>query len=198
MIAALGPTPFWYASRGSGFTALLLLTASVVLGLVTSVRWHTAAWPRFVTQNLHRSVSLFAVFFLLIHIATAVIDPFAGLSVRDAVIPAGASYRPLWLGLGVIGAELFVAVLLTSLVRHRLKFTVWRAVHLLAYVSWPVAVLHGIGTGTDASSLWMIAIQGVCIFAVAGTALWRVLAAPQDPLHHVRRQTGRTHQVRPR
>lgn len=172
--AALGPTPFWYATRGSGFTALVLLTASVVLGLVTSVRWTAARWPRFLSQALHRNLSLFAVLFLLIHIATSIIDPFAGLSLRDAVVPVGAGYRPVWLGLGVIGAELFVAVLLTSLVRQRLNFAVWRAVHWLAYVSWPVAVVHGIGTGTDTKAAWAILLTVACVAAVAVALLWRL------------------------
>ncbi len=190
MIAAatLGPTPFWYATRGSGFTALVLLTASVVLGLVTSVRWTSPEWPRFFSQSLHRNISLFALLFLLIHIATSIIDPFAGLSVRDAVIPVGAGYRPLWLGLGVVSAELFVAVLITSLVRHRLGFGLWRAVHLLAYASWPVAVLHGIGTGTDTKAVWAILLVVACVGVVVAGIVWRL--ASGWPAHALFRAGG--------
>ena len=186
--AALGPTPFWYATRGSGFTALVLLTASVALGLVTSVRWTSPRWPRFLSQSLHRNVSLFALLFLLIHIATSIIDPFAGLSVRDAVIPVAAGYRPLWLGLGVVGAELFAAVLITSLMRHRLGFGVWRAVHLLAYVSWPVAVLHGIGTGTDTKAVWAILLVVACVGVVVVGVIWRL--ANGWPAHALLRAGG--------
>jgi sulfoxide reductase heme-binding subunit YedZ len=186
--ATLGPTPFWYATRGSGFTALVLLTASVALGLVTSVRWTSPRWPRFFSQSLHRNISLFALFFLLIHIATSIIDPFAGLSVRDALIPVGANYRPLWLGLGVIGAELFAAVLITSLVRHRLGFALWRAVHLLAYVSWPVAVLHGIGTGTDTKAVWAILLVVACVGVVVAGIVWRL--AIGWPAHALLRAVG--------
>ena len=186
--AALGPTPFWYATRGSGFTALVLLTASVALGLVTSVRWTSPRWPRFFSQSLHRNISLFALFFLLIHIATSIIDPFAGLSVRDALIPVGANYRPLWLGLGVIGAELFAAVLITSLVRHRLGFGLWRAVHLLAYASWPVAVLHGIGTGTDTKAVWAILLVVACVGVVVAGIVWRL--ASGWPAHALLRAGG--------
>src|ERR1700694_3712409 len=186
--ATLGPTPFWYATRGSGFTALVLLTASVALGLVTSARWMSSRWPRFLSQSLHRNISLFALLFLLIHIATSIIDPFAGLSIRDAVIPVGAGYRPLWLGLGVVGAELFAAVLITSLVRHRLGFGVWRAGHLLAYVSWPVAVLHGIGTGTDTKAVWAILLVVACVGVVVVGVIWRV--AIGWPTHALLRAGG--------
>ncbi|MBV8444940.1 MAG: ferric reductase-like transmembrane domain-containing protein, partial [Candidatus Dormibacteraeota bacterium] len=168
-------TPFWYATRGSGYTALVLLSAVVVLGVVTSVRWSAPGWPRFLSQSLHRNLSLLALLFLVIHVAASIIDPFAGLTLRDAVVPAGASYRPLWLGLGVVGLELFVAVLLTSLLRRHLRFWAWRAVHLLSYASWPVAVLHGIGTGTDTKSVWAILLVLACVVAVAVAMVWRLL-----------------------
>ena len=152
--AAVGPTPFWYATRGSGYAALVLLSAVIVLGLLMSARWHSPSWPRFLTQELHRNLSLLTVVFLGIHVATSTVDPFAGLSVRDAVVPFAAGYRPLWLGLGVIDLELFVAIVVTSLVRHRLGWRAWQAAHLLSYVAWPVAMLHTIGTGTDTRAAW--------------------------------------------
>ncbi|MBV9101142.1 MAG: ferric reductase-like transmembrane domain-containing protein [Candidatus Dormibacteraeota bacterium] len=172
--AALGPTPFWYAARGSGYTALVLLTLSVLLGLITSVRWVSDRWPRFLSQSLHRNISLLALCFLVVHIGASIIDPFAGLNLRDAIVPAGAGYRPVWIALGVVSAELFVAVLITSLLRHRMSFGVWRAVHLLAYATWPIAVLHGIGTGTDTKAVWAILVVVACVGAVVVTLIWRL------------------------
>jgi methionine sulfoxide reductase heme-binding subunit len=173
--AASAPTPMWYATRGSGYTALVLLSAAVVLGLLTTVRWSSPTWPRFLSQSLHRSVSLLALVFLVIHIVTSVVDPFARLGVADAFIPFIASYRPLWLGLGVISLELFLAVLATSLVRARLGFRVWQGVHLLTYASWPLAVLHGIGTGTDTKSAWALLLVVACVGAVAVAVVWRLV-----------------------
>ena len=175
IIAAVpGPTPLWYATRGSGYAALILLTATVVLGLLTSVRWHTTGWPRFLSQTLHRNLSLMVVVFVIIHVITSIIDPFAGLSPRDAVVPFTASYRPLWLGLGVVSLELLVAIVVTSLLRSRLSWRAWQAVHLLAYVSWPVAVLHTVGTGTDTKSAWALLLNVVCVGAVVATLVWRL------------------------
>jgi methionine sulfoxide reductase heme-binding subunit len=171
---ASNPTPFWYATRGSGYAALVLLSAVVVLGLLTSVRWQSPRWPRFLSQSLHRNLSLMVVVFVVIHIATSIIDPFAGLSVRDAVVPFGASYRPLWLGLGVVSFELLLAIIVTSLLRGFLGWRAWQIVHLLAYVSWPVAVLHGVGTGTDTKALWALFLVIVCVGAVALTLVWRL------------------------
>lgn len=161
------PSPLWYATRGSGYAALVLLTASVVLGVLAAQRWRSAEWPRFLVQAVHRSVSLLVLVFLGLHIVTAVLDPFAGLGVRDATVPFSSSYRPLWLGLGVVAMELLVALVVTSLVRQRLGYRAWRAVHWLAYACWPLALVHGLGTGTDAASGWGLLIDLCCIGAVA-------------------------------
>lgn len=174
MLAVVGPTPLWYATRGSGYAALLLLSAVVILGLFTSARWHSPTWPRFVSQSLHRNLSLLTVVFVAIHVVTSIADPFAGLTPQDAVIPFAAGYRPLWLGLGVISLELFVAIIATSLLRARLSWRAWQVVHLLAYVSWPVAVLHTIGTGTDTKSGWALLLDVACVGAVAITLVWRL------------------------
>jgi methionine sulfoxide reductase heme-binding subunit len=175
--ALAGPTPMWYATRASGYTALLLLSASVVLGVLTSSRESRRDWPRFVVQSLHRNVSLLVGLFLVIHILTSVIDPFARLTFVDAFVPFIASYRPLWLGLGVVGFELLIAITATSLMRHRLGWRSWRFVHLFAYVSWPVAVIHGLGTGSDTKSIWALVMVAVCVLSVVAALIWRLAQA---------------------
>ncbi len=164
----------WYATRASGYTALVLLSATVVLGLLTSSRQSTRDWPRFVVQSIHRNLSLLVVVFLLIHIVTSVVDPFAKLTVLDAVVPFVATYRPLWLGLGVVSLELLIAITATSVLRHRLGWRTWQVVHMLAYVSWPVAVVHGVGTGTDTKSVWALLVVTACVAVVVGALIWRL------------------------
>src|ERR1700690_4334946 len=178
MLAALaGPTPMWDATRASGYTALVLLSASLVLGVLTSSREARRDWPRFVVQSLHRNLSLLVGVFLVIHIVPSVVDLFAKLTFVDAFIPFIATYRPLWLGLGVVGFELLIAVTVTSLVRHRLGWRAWRFVPLFAYASWPVAVIHGVGTGTDTKSLWALLVVALCVVAVIAAVVWRLLRA---------------------
>ena len=94
-------------------------------------------------------MSLLVLAFLVLHIITSVLDSFAPIALTDAVIPLGASYRPLWMGLGALSFDLLIALVVTSLLRRRFGYERWRAVHWLAYASWPVAVLHGLGTGSD-------------------------------------------------
>jgi methionine sulfoxide reductase heme-binding subunit len=173
-VTAQAPSALWYATRGSGDAALVLLTASVVLGALTALRWQSVEWPRFLVQAVHRSVSLLVLVFLGLHVVTAVLDPFAQLGVRDALVPFGSSYRAVWLGLGVVAMELLVALAVTSLVRHRLGFRAWRAIHWLAYASWPLALVHGLGTGTDSASGWQLLLDLCCMGAVLLAVAWRL------------------------
>lgn len=175
---ATGPTPLWYATRSTGYVSLLLLTAILVLGITTSVRWGNRDWPRFVSQALHRNLSLLVLVFLLIHVVTVVLDPFASISVLNAVAPFSGSYRPIWLGLGVVSLELLVALTVTSLLRQRIGFRTWRVVHWLAYACWPTAILHTLGTGSDVRSVWAVFITMVCIGTVFAAIAWRLVGQP--------------------
>ena len=151
----------------------MLLTATVVLGVVDVSRWSSERWPRFVLDGLHRNVSLLALMTLSIHIVSAVLDSFAPVRITDAVVPFVSAYRPLWLGLGALAFDILLAVTLTSLARMRLGHKTWRAVHWAAYACWPLALLHGLGTGTDTRSFWMLALSTACLTAVVIAAGWR-------------------------
>lgn len=177
LAATLGPSAYWYLTRGSGAVALVLLTISVVLGIAGSLRVYTVRWPRFAVDTVHRDVSLLVVVVLVIHIITSVLDGFAPISLAAAVIPFDTSYRPLWLGLGALSFDLLLALVITSLARRRLGYRTWRAVHWLAYASWPVAVLHGLGTGSDTKVWWMLLLTALCVAAVSAAICWRVAAA---------------------
>jgi sulfoxide reductase heme-binding subunit YedZ len=172
--AASNPSWFWYATRGLGAATLIVLTCTVVLGIVTATRWIGQSTPGFVTADLHRNLSLIALGLLAAHIITTVLDPFAHISVRDVIIPFGAAYRPVWLGLGVVAAEIMVVVAATSMLRDRVGPRAWRLIHWIAYASWPVAVIHGLGTGSDARAPWLIGVVVSCVVAVVLALLTRI------------------------
>lgn len=168
MIAAAvtGPSAMWYLTRGTGVVALVLLTLSVALGVANVRRLHTAEMPRFVLGAIHRNASLLAVVFLLVHIGTSLLDGFAPIRLLDVIVPFRSAYRPLWLGFGAVAFDLLIAVSITSLLRRRIGYRAWRATHWAAYACWPVALLHGLGTGSDAKTTWMLAITGICVIVV--------------------------------
>ena len=172
-VAAIGSSSpaYWYLTRATGVVTLVLLTLVVALGVANVTRVSSPYWPRFLTDGVHRRASMLALAFLTIHIMTTVLDTYVSISLVDAVIPFHGSYRPFWLGLGAAAFDLLLAVLVTSLLRARVGARTWRAVHWLAYACWPLAVLHGIGTGTDVQQTWMLATTALCV-AVVGVAVW--------------------------
>jgi sulfoxide reductase heme-binding subunit YedZ len=176
LLAAAGPSAYWYLTRSTGAVALVLLTLAVALGVVDVRRWSTPNWPRFLVDSLHRNVSLLALAFLGLHILTSVLDSFAPISPVDAVIPFAGAYRPFWLGLGAVSFDLMLAVIVTSVLRQRIGHAAWRAVHWLSYASWPVALLHGLGTGSDVKSTWMLVLSIGCLVAVMAAVLARIAA----------------------
>jgi methionine sulfoxide reductase heme-binding subunit len=172
-LATAGPSIDWYLTRSLGAVALLLLSVAVALGVADVRRWSTPAWPRFVVDTLHRNVSLLALAFLALHVLTAVLDSFASISLLDAFVPFAGSYRPFWLGLGAVALDLLLAVILTSLLRPRIGPAAWRAVHWLVYACWPLALLHTLGTGSDVTSAWLLALSVACLALVAAAVLAR-------------------------
>jgi sulfoxide reductase heme-binding subunit YedZ len=178
LAATLGPSAYWYLARATGIVSLLLLTASVVLGVLGPLRFAVPdRWPRFAIDTLHRDVSLLVIVVLVIHIVTSVLDGFAPINLLDAVLPFRSAYRPLWMGLGAFSFDLLLALVVTSLVRRRLGYRAWRAIHWLAYASWPVAVLHGLGAGSDTKSWWNLALTAACLVAVLAAVWARIHAA---------------------
>jgi methionine sulfoxide reductase heme-binding subunit len=166
----------WFATRGAGVVSLLLFTAVVVLGILAVMRWQSPTWPRFLSAGLHRNLALLSVVFLVAHIVTAVVDPFTALGVIAATIPFTSSYRPFGVGLGVIAVDLLLAIVVTSLLRDRIGQRAWRAVHWLAYGSWPLALVHGVESGSDASTPWLIGLELGCVAAVFVAVGWRIVA----------------------
>ena len=172
----MSPTALWYLTRGTGVVTLILLTVSVALGVANARRAQTPSVPRFVFDAVHRSASLLAVSFLVVHIGTSLLDGFAPIRLIDTIVPFGSAYRPIWLGFGTVAFDLLLAVALTSLMRRRLGYRTWRATHWAAYASFPVALIHGLGTGSDARSTWMLMIAGGCLVVVIVAVVARATA----------------------
>ncbi len=177
MLALAKTQAMWYFTRGTGLVALLLLSASVVLGIVEVSTWSKPHWPRFVTAGLHRNISLLAVVFVGVHIATSVLDGFAPIGWLDSVVPFLSPYRPIWLGLGALAFDLMLAVVITSMLRRRLGYPTWRTIHWLSYACWPIALVHGLGTGSDTRIGWVLFVSLACLAAVLGAVWWRLWKA---------------------
>ena len=173
-------TVLWYASRATGVVALLLMTAVLLLGLLVTRQGRLPGLPRFAVTGLHRNLSLVAVVFVVLHVLTAVADSYVRIPLISAVVPLASSYERLALGLGAVSLDIMIAVIVTSLLRRHLSRRLWRAVHLLAYVSWPVAWLHSITSSTDLRHGWLFLTAVGCALLVVVAVLWRLSAASRD------------------
>jgi predicted ferric reductase len=174
-------TALWYASRATGVVSLVLLTAVVVLGILVNRRGRLPGLPRFATTSMHRNVSLLAVVFLAVHVITAIADPYVTIRIVAAVVPFTSAYKAFWLGLGAVSLDIIIALILTSLARARIGRRTWRAVHWLAYISWPVALLHGLGASPDLHTGGLLALTVLCATAVIGATAWRFISAAASP-----------------
>lgn len=175
----------WFVNRGSGVALLALLSVVVVLGTVST--WGSAGGraPRFLVQSLHRNLALLGVLMLAAHVTSAVVDTYVDIRWWQALVPVGATYRPVWLELGTWSLDIIVVVTATSLLRTRLGHRSWRIVHLAAYAAWGLALVHGYRIGTDAGQPWTRWVDAGCIAAVVFAATARLVSVLLRP-HRLR------------
>jgi methionine sulfoxide reductase heme-binding subunit len=175
--AIAGSKALWFVSRGSGLALLAAFSTVLVLGVATRLGLAPRRWARFVSAEMHRTLALFSVAFLVLHVVTAILDPYVTIGWASTLLPFASGYRTLAIGLGTMAVDLGGAVLLTSLARRRLGYRAWRAVHWLAYLAWPVAFVHSLTAGSDLRIWWVALIEWGSAAAVATAIVARLLQA---------------------
>jgi sulfoxide reductase heme-binding subunit YedZ len=169
----------WYTSRATGILSIVLLTVVLVLGMVTSGRRNPHGESATVVMALHRWLSLGMLVFLGAHITTAVVETYVSIDAISALLPFTSSYQTVWVGLGTLAFDVLLAVMVSSLLRHRLSERTWRRVHLLSYAMWPMAVVHGLVLGTGDEPL----LRGttlLCLLVGVAAVFWRWTATHAD------------------
>lgn len=170
----------WALGRGTGIVALVMFTVALVLGIATRSGRPVPGLGRFGAADVHRTAALTGTGLVAVHVGSLFLDPYAQLGPADLFLPFLGAYRPLWQGLGTLAVEVLGVVTVVSLLRHRVGPRVFRAVHWLTYVLWPLALLHALGNGTDAAAPWFRAVAVACIGAVALAVGWRVAPSYAD------------------
>ena len=172
----------WYAARAAGVVAYVLLTAVVLVGLTLAGRVQLPRWPKFAVTDVHRFGSLLVAVFLALHILTVGLDTYTRFSLTQLLVPFTSSYRPLWVALGIVAAELLVALAVTNALRSRIPYRVWRRAHYASFLVWAGATVHGVGAGTDSSSLWLAAIYVIGVGSVTAALTWRIFGRRLAPV----------------
>jgi predicted ferric reductase len=166
--ASLSPG-VWYFARSAGIVAYLLLSASVVVGVLMSAR-AKVTWPRFAVEELHRFLAILTATFVVLHGASLLLDRVVPISLGQMIVPFATPYRPFAVGLGVTAAELMAAVGVSNLFRKRMPYRLWRRVHYATLAVWALASVHGVLAGSDRSDPWFAGIVAAAVAAV-GLAL---------------------------
>ncbi len=168
---------FWLLARAGGLTAYVLLTLSVLAGLVLKSRPFRSLKPAAVT-DLHRLLALLGLGALAGHAVALVLDTTVHVSVAGLFVPGLVPYRPVWTSLGILAAELMIIVYASFSLRKRIGTKNWRRLHWATYAIFGAATVHGIGAGTDTSEPWVLGLYVGAVAAVAAATTWRVLVPP--------------------
>jgi predicted ferric reductase len=177
MLALTSPY-FWYTTRATGMVALILFTIVVTMGTLVANRVGGTYVGRFEINELHRSLSIVAMLFLVIHILSTVLDSYVSTGLISAIAPFTSSYRRLPVAIGTIAFDLMLCVWVSSLLKVRIKNSSWRFIHWFSWLAFASAATHSFLTGSDSHKPWGLVVIGLCVFVVAMAGLWRFFGRP--------------------
>jgi len=175
----------WYTTRATGMVTLVLFTLVVALGTLVSNRIGGTIVGRFELNEFHRSISIVAMIFLLIHVLTTIADSYVSTGIISIIVPMTSQFKRVGVAVGAIGFDLIVAVWVSSLMKSRIENRSWRFIHWFSWLAFIAAIVHAYMTGTDTKNTAGILLVIVCSLVVIGSALWRYAARPA-------RASGRT------
>jgi methionine sulfoxide reductase heme-binding subunit len=169
---------FWILARASGLTAYVLLTLSVLAGLVVKSRPFGRALKAASATDTHKFLSLLALGAIVIHGLALTLDKTVRIGFAGLLVPGLSGYRALATALGVVAAELAALIIVSFPLRRRIGTRAWRRLHWATYGVFALATAHGLAAGTDSSQRWAFALYLGAVFAVAAATAWRVLTRP--------------------
>jgi hypothetical protein len=175
MAMNLWSTVTWDLARAGGLTAYVLLTLSILLGLTLSIRWQNAQWPRLITNDMHRFVTLLTLVFIVVHGLASWLDPFMRFGWMEILVPFMSHYRPMWMALGIVAGYLGAALWISTELRPWIGYTLWRRLHGVSFAVYVLATVHGLATGSDTRDTWALALYGASVLVVGTLLCYRLL-----------------------
>ena len=163
---AISSHVFWIASRATGISALVLVSASVGTGVALSGRLDPASGSDL--RIAHEALSLAAFAMIALHVVSLFEDSYFHPSIADLAVPVLLNYREPYMAIGIFGGWGTLLLGLSYYVRRRIGIARWKALHRLTAVAWVLSVIHTLGEGTDGGDGWFVAIV---VLTVAPTLL---------------------------
>lgn len=173
-------TLLWYGVRGAGVAAYLVLWLTTAAGLCLARKISVPRLPSGAVYFLHQLGDL-ALSLGVLHALLLLGDRFAGFTPASLVVPFQATYRPLWTGLGILALYLAAALQWSVLLRPRIGYGAWRAIHYASYLVFGLALLHGLESGSDSMLSPMRGMYILTGSTVAALIVWRPSRPGQRP-----------------
>ena len=176
------PQVWWYLTRASAMVAWVLLTLTVVWGILLKTRiLRGADNPEWLTVT-HRYISGLAMAMIVTHMGTLLLDEYIQFGWADILVPFATSFEPLPVALGIIAFWLIILVQVTALSSRWLPESVWKGVHLSSYLAIVLVGLHSGLVGTDVGTPWYTVISLILITTATLAGIVRlVIAAREKP-----------------
>ncbi len=162
----------WVLARSAGVVSTVLLSATMVFGIMSSADFPRGYWSRWLRKEVHRRIALLACSILALHIVAVVLDSFVDIGWMNVVLPFSSTYDRLGVGFAAVALDLLLIVMATSVAHKHLPFITWQVIHTVVYLVWPVAILHGILSGTDDLLVWLVSLGGAVAVATVAAIRW--------------------------
>ena len=179
----IDPTHYiwWLLSRSAGIVALTLVSFSVLLGLTMATKIVQRPGLGRKLVRLHEHLALAALSAMVVHGATLLGDPWLHVGLKGAVVPFAMGYRTLYTGLGIIAAYLAAVLGLSFYVRRRIGARLWRKLHRATALVWVLGVVHTLGAGSDAGTVWLRMVMLVTGAPIVFLLLVRIFDRGRPP-----------------
>lgn len=164
----------WVYGRASGFVDLVLITLTLVLGIVARSGRRPLGLAATTVSRLHRTTALLAVLFLAVHVITLIADPFAELGPWSWLVPVDLGLRPVATAVGTVATQLMLLGVLSGLLRRALPARLFRLLHWVALAFFPLAAIHGIAAGSEGTEWYSLLTSILCVLTVTAGLLWRL------------------------
>jgi len=172
---------WWIAARAAGIVAILLVSASVGLGLAMATKpERRRPGMAVVLRRLHQYVALGALVAIAFHGLFLLLDPWLRPGLAGVAVPFALGYRTFFTGLGVIAAWSAAALGLSYWLRDRIGRERWTTIHRLTLAAYALALIHVIGAGTDGGSAWLLAILALALLPLPTLAVRRLLSHERE------------------
>lgn len=188
----------WYITRSAGLAAYILLWLSTAWGLAVSSKILDNLLHRSFTYDFHQFLSLLALGFTALHVIVLMFDQYLPYSVAQILVPFISPYRPVWVGIGVIGMYIMVLVTVTFYLRGKIGMKAFRYIHMASLLGYLGVLVHSVVSGTDSSLTSVLLLYAVTfLVTVFLTAYWIFLAVQKSRVKSVQKKAVPANHVVP-